>query len=109
MTQQPNPQPSDDANASDANSSEPRPNLSKEAFLMPYATYRGEFVPENLLFNANLQEFAQRVSLLCNLETAGKVSPEETYQQIKQLWKDLKSSKKSLLDEAEQRRSDDSP
>ncbi|MBD2325440.1 hypothetical protein H6G21_00990 [Alkalinema sp. FACHB-956] len=104
MTQQPQPQPSDDAN-----SPVPQPNLRKDAFTMPYATYRGEFMPEHLLFNANLQEFAQRVSLLCNLETAGKVSPEETYQQIKQLWKDLKSSKKTLLDEADQRRSDNSP
>ena len=33
---------------------------------------RGQVKPENLLFNANLQEFAQRVMVIANLETAGK-------------------------------------
>ncbi|NEO42002.1 MAG: hypothetical protein F6J90_39040 [Moorea sp. SIOASIH] len=65
-------------------------------FLHPRSPYHGQFKPENLVFNANLQEFAQRVSYICNLETAGKLPPQEAYQQIKQLWKDLKQSKKSL-------------
>jgi hypothetical protein len=52
--------------------------------------------PENLVFNANLQEFAQRVNYICNLETNGKLSPEESYQQIKVLWKQLKRTKKQL-------------
>jgi hypothetical protein len=30
------------------------------------------------------------------LETAGKLSPEESYDQIKALWKQLKRSKKQL-------------
>jgi len=51
---------------------------------------------ENLVFNANLQEFAQRVSYICNLETAGKLSPEESYQQIRDLWEQLKRSEKQL-------------
>jgi hypothetical protein len=46
--------------------------------------------------HANLQEFSHRVSLLCGLETNGKLSPEETYQEIKSLWKQLKQSKKAL-------------
>ena len=65
-------------------------------FLYPRSRYYGEFKPENLVFNANLQEFAQRVNYLCNLETGGKISPEEAYQEIKQLWKQLKRSKKQL-------------
>ncbi|MBO1348661.1 MAG: hypothetical protein EBE86_015325 [Hormoscilla sp. GUM202] len=65
-------------------------------FLYPRSRYYGEFKPENLIFNANLQEFAQRVNYLCNLETGGKISPEEAYQEIKQLWKQLKRSKKQL-------------
>ncbi|MEM7065431.1 MAG: hypothetical protein AAF572_19985 [Cyanobacteria bacterium P01_B01_bin.77] len=67
---------------------------------MPRAPYHGEFTPERLVFNANLQEFANRVSLICNLETGGKIASEDAYRQIKQLWKALKSSKKSLLDES---------
>lgn len=65
-------------------------------FLYPRSRYYGKVKPENIVFNANLQEFAQRVSYICNLETAGKLSPEESYQKIKDLWKQLKHSKKQL-------------
>jgi len=68
----------------------------KENFLFPRSSYRGQVKPENLIFNANLQEFAQRITYICNLETAGKLSPSEAYQQIKDLWKQLKHSKKEL-------------
>jgi len=65
-------------------------------FLYPHHHYRGEVKPENLAFNANLQEFAQRVGYICNLETGGKIPPSDAYQQIKGLWKELKRSKKAL-------------
>jgi hypothetical protein len=68
----------------------------KEAFLNPRGRYRGEVKPENLVFNANLQEFAVRVSYLCNLQTNGKLSPEEAYEQIKALWQQLDDSKQQL-------------
>jgi hypothetical protein len=68
----------------------------KYNFLYPRGRYYGKVKPENLVFNANLQEFAQRVTYICNLETAGKISPEEAYSQIKALWKGLKRSKKQL-------------
>jgi hypothetical protein len=67
--------------------------------MMPRAPYHGEFTPERMVFNANLQEFASKVSLICNLETGGKVTSEDAYTQIKKLWKELKASKKLLLDE----------
>lgn len=72
---------------------------NKDNFLYPMGKYRGEFTPEQLAFNANLQEFAQRVSLVCGLETGGKISSDDAYHQIKKLWKDLKNSKKELLDQ----------
>jgi hypothetical protein len=65
-------------------------------FLHPRSRYRGQFKPENLMFNANLQEFAQRVTYISNLETNGKMTPEESYKEIKTLWKQLKRTKKSL-------------
>ena len=68
----------------------------RDEFLYPRSRYRGEFTPEKLAFNANLQEFAQRVSYICALETSGKISTEEAYQQIKSLWKQLKKSKKAF-------------
>lgn len=70
--------------------------VERSDFLYPRSRYYGQVKPENLVFNANLQEFAQRVSYICNLETAGKISPEESYRRIKELWKQLKRSKKEL-------------
>ena len=74
---------------------QPNP-VDKDRFLYPRSRYYGKVKPENLVFNANLQEFTQRVSFTCNLETNGKISPEEAYKQIKTLWKQLKQSKKQL-------------
>jgi organic radical activating enzyme len=71
-------------------------NRDKENFLYPYSSYRGDIKPENLVFNSNLQEFAQKVSYICNLETNGKLPPNAAYKQIKALWKELKQSKKQL-------------
>ncbi|MFP4006536.1 MAG: hypothetical protein ACLFV6_00815 [Spirulinaceae cyanobacterium] len=72
------------------------PNLDKENLLYPRMAYHGKFEPPNLVFNANLQEFAQRVNYICNLETAGKISTESAYEQIKNLWHQLKKSRKDL-------------
>ncbi len=68
----------------------------KKSYLYPRSSYRGEFTPENLVFNANLQEFAQKVGYICNLETNGKIPSNQAYEQIRVLWKDLKSSMKNL-------------
>ncbi|MCC5627678.1 DUF7219 family protein [Nostoc sphaeroides] len=68
----------------------------KNSFLYPRSRYYGNFQPETLAFNANLQEFAQKISYITCLETGGKLSPEEAYEQIRGLWKQLKHSKKQL-------------
>lgn len=69
---------------------------AKNNFLYPHSRYRGHFTPQNLAFNANLQEFAQRIEYLCALETNGKLSPDKAYKEIKALYKQLKQSKKEL-------------
>lgn len=74
-------------------------NDPKREFIYPLAKYRGKFTPQNLAFNANLQEFAQRISFICNLESSGKISTDDAYHRIKQLWKQLKTSKQELLDQ----------
>lgn len=79
---------------SEQNPAEPNP---MENFLYPLFPYEGEFTPENLVFNANLQEFAQRIIYLCGLETNGKITPEEAYQKIRQLWKQLKASQGEII------------
>lgn len=81
----------------------------KEEFLYPRSKYYGSFTPQSLVFNANLQEFAQKVSLLCNLETGGKIDQDSAYKQIKALWKQLKASRKQLGIEADPPDVEDSP
>jgi hypothetical protein len=68
----------------------------KDNFLYPRNRYYGEFTPENLVFDANLQEFAQKIGYITSLETSGKISPQDAYHQIKALWKLLKRSKEEL-------------
>lgn len=65
-------------------------------FLSPRSRYYGQVKPENVVFNANLQEFANRVMLIASLHTNGKLPPTVAYKEIKGLWKQLKRSKKQL-------------
>ncbi|WP_103668790.1 hypothetical protein [Pseudanabaena sp. BC1403] len=72
-------------------------NSDKDRFLNPISNFRGEFSPQNLAFNANLQEFTNRISIICALETGGKISSNEAYRQIKELWIKLDTSRQNLL------------
>jgi hypothetical protein len=75
-----------------------KPNESdKNRFIYQGSRYYGQIKPEHLVFNANLQEFAQKIGYITCLETNGKLDPDEAYKQIKVLWKQLKHSKKELL------------
>jgi hypothetical protein len=66
-------------------------------FLYPRAGYNGRFTPENLAFNANLQEFAQKVALISGLHTGGKISSPDAFGKIDDLWYQLERSWKKLL------------
>ena len=66
--------------------------VDKNNFLYDRYQYQGKFKPENLVFNANLQEFSQRIGYICTLETRGKLSPQESYEQIEALWEQLTKS-----------------
>lgn len=74
---------------------------NKDNFLYPIRNYKGEFTPENLILNANLQEFAHKVGFICGLEANGKISPMEAFDRIKILWDKLQESKENLLGEDE--------
>lgn len=64
-----------------------------------HASYRGDhWSPERLMFHQNLETFAERVGLIVGLQGNGKISQEEAYAQIKQIWKSLKQSKDLLID-----------
>lgn len=71
-------------------------NPERDNFLYPRSKYRGKFTPENLVFNANLQEFAQQIEYICALETNGKITPNQAYLDIKALYKQLKQSRREL-------------
>ncbi|HHP7229241.1 MAG TPA: hypothetical protein ACFCUY_00090 [Xenococcaceae cyanobacterium] len=71
---------------------------SKNRFLYTINSYHGDFSFNHLAFNANLQEFAQRVAYICSLETSGKISTEVAYNRIENIWDKLKQSKKNLLE-----------
>ncbi len=70
--------------------------IGKNEFLLPVSRYHGNFTPENLTFNANLQEFATRISFIAGLHTGGKISSTEAYAKIEHLWSELRSSKQQM-------------
>jgi sigma54-dependent transcription regulator len=67
----------------------------KEQFLYPQSRYYGSYTTENLLFNANLQEFSHKVSMISALHTGGKLSSEQAYDQIEKLWQQLAQSRQA--------------
>lgn len=69
---------------------------SKEDLITPRARFKGEFTPENLAFDSNLQEFAQRVAYICGLETAGKITPNEAHSRIRALYRELERTHEGL-------------
>ena len=52
--------------------------------------------PEEIIFDANLQEFATQIGIVCSLESGGKIEQHEAYTRIKKLWKELRASKRNL-------------
>jgi len=59
--------------------------------------------PQEMMFDANLEEFATKIGFICGLESNGKLPAGEAYKQIKDLWKRLKRSKKNLLDRTDEK------
>jgi hypothetical protein len=58
--------------------------------------FQGEFTPQNLAFDSNLQEFAQRVAYICGLESAGKITPNDAHAQIRDLYEELARTHRGL-------------
>jgi hypothetical protein len=70
--------------------------MTQSNLLYTFAPYHGDFTPTKLAFNANLQEFAQKVSFIVALETGGKISTQAAYSQIAALQELLDRSKQQL-------------
>ncbi|MDB9529311.1 hypothetical protein PN498_25185 [Oscillatoria sp. CS-180] len=67
-----------------------------QCFLYPRSRYYGQVKPEQLIFNANLQEFALRVEYISGLHTGGRLSSNDALNQIDQLWHQLERSRQQL-------------
>jgi len=52
-------------------------------------------------FERALARFGDKVALIAGLEITDKISPEQAYQEIKELYKELKSLRKQEKDEWE--------
>ncbi len=66
--------------------------------LESHSGYRGsDWSPERLMFHQNLESFAERVGLIVGLQSNGKITQDQAYDQIRAIWKELKDSKDSLL------------
>lgn len=64
-----------------------------------HGSYRGrDWSPQRLVFHQNLETFAEQVGLIVALQSNGKLSQEQAYAQISELWKQLRQSKDALLD-----------
>ena len=70
--------------------------FSTTKVMFPYSRYYGKITPKNLMFNSNLQEFSHRLSIICALETGGKISSQDAFTQIRDLWRQLELSKQNL-------------
>lgn len=70
--------------------------LNNSSFLYPKCRYYGDVKPENLVFDANLQEFSHRVSYISALATNGKIPLAQAISEIELLWEKLEKSKKEL-------------
>lgn len=63
-----------------------------------FSSYRGsDWTPERLAFHQNLEQFADRVGLIVGLQANGKISQEHAYDEIRQIWKQLRESHSELL------------
>ena len=63
-----------------------------------YSSFHGkDWSPQRAAFHQNLEQFADRIGLIVGLQANGKVTQEEAYEQIKELWKTLKISRNDLL------------
>jgi hypothetical protein len=63
--------------------------MNIQQFAYPIARYRGENDSSSQEFNAQFQNFAHRVSILCALHTGGKISTSQTYQHMLTLYEQL--------------------
>lgn len=73
-----------------------RYEMTKKEMIFPYSRYHGQSNPDDVVFNAYLQEFSSHVGIICSLQTGGKISPMEAITRLEKLWQELQTSKQNL-------------
>jgi hypothetical protein len=53
--------------------------------------------PEEMILEVNMKEFSTKVEYILCLEQKGSYTPLEAYYKIKEIWKQLKMSKRNLI------------
>lgn len=71
----------------------------KQDFLYPVSPYYGSLTNDTVIFNAKLQEFAQKIGFLANLHSSGKVPSEEAYSEVESLWRELELTKGNVIND----------
>lgn len=65
---------------------------SLEGGLAYFRRFHGRFTPQNLVFDANLQEYAVRIGYISARETSGRLPAVEAFAQVQTLWEQLSQS-----------------
>lgn len=76
-------------------------SIELQNFINPYISYHGKITPNEILLNSNLQEFANNVQILVNLNTGGKLGCEQVYEKIMLLSRQLLSNYEHLKESNE--------
>lgn len=71
-------------------------SVDQSSFFNPYSRYYGTGSLKDVAFNANLQKFAYRTSIIAGLHCNGKLSAMESWQQIEELMHQLEQSKQQF-------------
>jgi hypothetical protein len=90
----------DDTSGRPAGNGGPSPASSQgvRSPMEAHGSYRGsDWSPDRLMFHQNLETFAERVGLIVGLQANGKLSQDQAFDEIKQIWKQLKLSRDELL------------
>ncbi|MBK4731465.1 hypothetical protein JJD41_16570 [Oxynema sp. CENA135] len=69
---------------------------TESEFLYPHSHFHGELTPENIEFHNKMEDFVQRSSILSNLASNGKISLEQAFTEIGDLWEELCQKKEQL-------------
>ena len=69
---------------------------TRYGIVFPFGRHVGHFSPENLAFNANLQEFSLRVNQIVGFHDQGRLTADEALHQLERLWTEFKHSKSGL-------------